>query len=202
MKMTLTQSQIDGYRNNGFVIIDEFLTSDELERWRSAVAEASAAKSRPAANNEYYDNVRIILRDTNIAIAGGRPRGTLYGVYTFLEDYLGVRFLTIDHTHVPPVGAWRVVGPLDRSYRPPMSFRWSAYAETNGSFFVDSGRVGKTEVPRFAARLRCNTVTDQQRLGGTMGCSVQPQSVPICPDEGLWEGTPGILLSGGWQTPD
>ena len=45
--------------------------------------------------------LRIVVRDNLIAIAGGRPRGTLYGVYTFLEDYLGVRFLTADHTHVP-----------------------------------------------------------------------------------------------------
>ena len=49
------------------------------------------------------EDLRIIVRDANIAIAGGRPRGTLYGVYTFLEDYLGVRFLTPDHTHVPHV---------------------------------------------------------------------------------------------------
>ncbi len=32
------------------------------------------------------EDFRIIVRDDNIAIAGGRPRGTLYGVYTFLED--------------------------------------------------------------------------------------------------------------------
>ena len=51
------------------------------------------------------EELRIVVRDRNIAIAGGRPRGTLYGVYTFVEDYLGVRFLTAEHTHVPPVGA-------------------------------------------------------------------------------------------------
>ena len=60
------------------------------------------------------EDLRIIISAENIAIAGGRPRGTLYGVYTFLEDYLGVRFLTHDHTHVPPVGDWRVVGLVDR----------------------------------------------------------------------------------------
>lgn len=41
------------------------------------------------------EDLRIIVRDQNIAIAGGRPRGTLYGVFTFLEDYLGIRFLTV-----------------------------------------------------------------------------------------------------------
>ena len=30
-------------------------------------------------------------KGTSLAIAGGRPRGTLYGVYSFLEDYLDCR---------------------------------------------------------------------------------------------------------------
>jgi len=102
------------------------------------------------------EDLRIIIRDGNIAIAGGRPRGTLYGVYTFLEDYLGVRFLTYDHTHVPPleVGG-RVVGPVDRSYHPPLEFRWSFYAETNRNH-------------AFAARIRCNTVPSEAKFGGTV----------------------------------
>jgi hypothetical protein len=88
-----------------------------------------------------------------IAIAGGRPRGTLYGVYAFLEDYLRVRFLTADHTHVPRLAGPAVVGPFERTYRPPLSFRWPYYGEN-------------VAAPGFAARLRVNTVTDDARLGG------------------------------------
>ena len=106
------------------------------------------------------EDLRIIVRDNLIAIAGGRPRGTLYGVYTFLEDHLGVRFLTKDHTHVPQIGTWRVVGPEDRFYHPPLNFRWSYYRETN-------------VCPPFATKLRNNTV-------GT-GCS---SSVPSDPKLG------------------
>ena len=102
------------------------------------------------------EDLRIVIRDKNIAIAGGRPRGTLYGVYVFLEDYLGVRFLTVDHTHAPPVGEWRVVGPTDRFYHPPLRFRWSYYGETNTR-------------PEFAARRRCNTTTGDAKYGGTTG---------------------------------
>jgi len=102
------------------------------------------------------EDLRIIIRDGNIAIAGGHPRGTLYGVYTFLEDYLGVRFLTADHTHVPPVGPWKVVGPIDRFYHPPLAMRWSYYGEINRN-------------PPFAARMRVNTVTGDARLGGRTG---------------------------------
>jgi hypothetical protein len=64
---------------------------------RAAPADSGVANFGP-------EDLRIVVRNDIIAIAGGRPRGTLYGVYTFLEDYLGVRFLTHDHTHVPPVG--------------------------------------------------------------------------------------------------
>lgn len=99
------------------------------------------------------EDLHIMIRDENIAIAGGRPRGTLYGAYTFLEDYLGVRFLTAEHTHVPPVGKWRVVGPVDRSYHPPFEMRWAYYGEVNRN-------------AAFAARLRVNTVGNEPNLGG------------------------------------
>lgn len=102
------------------------------------------------------EDLRIVVRDNNIAIAGGRPRGTLYGVYVFLEDYVGVRFLTADHTYTPPIGEWRVVGPVDRFYHPELRFRWSYYGETNAN-------------PVFAARRRCNTTTQDAKLGGKTG---------------------------------
>ena len=102
------------------------------------------------------EDLRIVIRDDVIVIAGGQPRGTLYGVYTFLEDYVGVRFLTHDHIHVPELGPWRVVGPVDRFYHPPLAFRWSYYAETNRH-------------PAFAAQNRTNTVPTEARLGGKTG---------------------------------
>ena len=41
-------------------------------------------------------------KDGNIYITGGRPRGTLYGVYHFLDNVLGVRWLAPDAEFVPP----------------------------------------------------------------------------------------------------
>jgi len=102
------------------------------------------------------EDYRIVVRDQNIAIAGGRPRGTLYGIYAFLEDYLGVRFLTHDHTHIPTLDRSHVVGPIDRTYHPPLEFRWSFYGETSA-------------YPVFATRQRVNTITDDPRLGGKTG---------------------------------
>ncbi len=88
-----------------------------------------------------------------IIIRGGSPRGTLYGVYTFLEEYLGVRFLTADHTHVPPLTGPVKIGPLVRSYHPPLEFRYTYYGEIHAS-------------PAFAVRLRQNAIGG---LGGPLG---------------------------------
>ena len=46
----------------------------------------------------------FVLRtvEENLVIAGGRIRGTLYGVYTFLENYLGCRWFSskVSRKHV------------------------------------------------------------------------------------------------------
>ena len=94
----------------------------------------------------------VIVREDSIAIVGGRPRGTLYGVYQFLEDGLGVRFLTYEHTHVPKAAEAKI--PCgEYTYKPPFSFRWSYYRENSNQ-------------PELAARLRVNTVTPDEKLGG------------------------------------
>ena len=40
MNTDLTAEQIASYRENGFVVIENFLTPDELEDWRRCVDEA------------------------------------------------------------------------------------------------------------------------------------------------------------------
>ena len=37
MKHQLTQAQINNYRENGFIVIEDFLSPDELEHWRKSV---------------------------------------------------------------------------------------------------------------------------------------------------------------------
>jgi hypothetical protein len=104
------------------------------------------------------EGLRIRIGTNNVAIAGGRPRGTLYAVYEFAERYLGVRFLTFDHTYVPKLRPRQI--PCETwHYVPPFTFRWSYYKEN-------------ADHPEFAARLRVNTVTHDEKLGG-----VTPQSL-------------------------
>ncbi len=111
-------------------------------------ADASALDSGMMAEEE----LQITVESDRLIIAGGRPRGTLYGVYQFLEDIVGVRFLTHDHTHVPEVSLPRIPCGTYR-YNPPFSFRSNGYYEN-------------VVHQEFAARLRVNRETEDDKLGG------------------------------------
>jgi hypothetical protein len=58
--------------------------------------------------------------DGQLIVTGGRPRGTLYGVYELLERVGGVRFLDARTEHVPHLEAWTV--PADLSLRGQPAF--------------------------------------------------------------------------------
>ncbi len=66
--------------------------------------------------------------ENNLAIAGSRPRGTLYGVYTFLEDYLGCRWFGTTASHIPKGN--RITFPaLDVKTAPKLFYREVFYTE-------------------------------------------------------------------------
>ncbi|MCL2514203.1 MAG: hypothetical protein FWF08_09890, partial [Oscillospiraceae bacterium] len=57
-----------------------------------------------------------------ILISGGRPRGTLYGVFHFLENYFGFRRYTRD-LYVIPEAAAEIAEVVAEKYVPPMEYR-------------------------------------------------------------------------------
>jgi hypothetical protein len=118
-----------------------------------AVARSGQAAGRGVLGEEA---LRLEIGPKAVCIDGGRPRGTLYGVYEFFEELCGVRFLTFDDTYYPADAARRSIPLGTRLVEPTFVFRWSYYGET-----------GKH--PDFAARLRVNTVSDDPKLGGRTG---------------------------------
>jgi hypothetical protein len=99
------------------------------------------------------EELSIQILNGEIAITGGRPRGTLYGVYEFFERYMDCEFLTCDHTWFPKAAAMRPLPVEEYRYENPFSFRWSYYKENS-------------DHPEFATRQRINTVATEERLGG------------------------------------
>jgi hypothetical protein len=60
--------------------------------------------------------------NNHLAVVGGRPRGTLYGVYTLLEEKLGVRWFTPEVEHVPNMTRVEIP-PLDEIQKPDLEYR-------------------------------------------------------------------------------
>lgn len=56
---------------------------------------------RMKADQPDAESFRITVDSTGILIWGGSPRGTLYGVYSFLENDLGCRWFAEDETFIP-----------------------------------------------------------------------------------------------------
>jgi len=78
----------------------------------------------------------------HLVIAGGKPRGTMYGVYTFL-DRLGCRWFTTEVSVIPKKPTL-VIKPLNESQKPAFEYRepffteafdkdWAARNKVNGS---------------------------------------------------------------------
>ncbi|MHC4474723.1 MAG: DUF4838 domain-containing protein [Planctomycetota bacterium] len=90
--------------------------------------------------------------DHHLVIAGGEPRGTLYGVYGLLEDHLGCRWFTTEVSRIPKRSSL-TIGPLDEHKMPVLEYRepfvldcrdgdWAARNRTNGHAALLEARHG------------------------------------------------------------
>lgn len=108
MNTTLTQKQIDFYRENGFIILHDFLTPDELEEWRAAVDEAVAAregaslpdgrwKRDEARTDDYYQ--QVFVQRLNLWMDSPRLRSLLLDerIGKMAADLAGVDGIRIWH---------------------------------------------------------------------------------------------------------
>ena len=83
----------------------------------------------PEANLAAFGGEEYLMRTQGgrLLLAGGRPRGTLYAVYRFLQDQLGVRYYAPWFTHYPnrsrlTLGTLNVRGKPAFEYRDPFWF--------------------------------------------------------------------------------
>ena len=104
----------------------------------------------------------IIIRNVgdDLIVAGGYPRGTLYAVYTFLEENLGCRWWSSKVSTIPKKPTI-TVGALNIRYVPPLEYRepfwydafdgdWAVRNKCNGnSERLDVKRGGKHRYEGF-----------------------------------------------------
>jgi phytanoyl-CoA hydroxylase len=117
---TPTRDQAEAYRRDGFVVVEDFLDSDELERWRSVTTDAVAARQAVAApvGDAYYQRVFAQLQrlaDTHDAMAALILDGRLGEIAGALAGVDGIRIWHDQALIKPPHGnptAWHLDNPF------------------------------------------------------------------------------------------
>ena len=92
--------------------------------------------------------------DGSVILSGGRPRGTLYSVYEFLERFVGIRFLTAHSTHVPKNADLRIPAALSVRDAPAL-FRREILMVVSGH--------GPPEHKLFQVRRKINSFANAHR---------------------------------------
>jgi len=90
------------------------------------------------------DGVVIRTIGNDLILAGGEPRGTLYAVYTFLEDHLGCRWWSSKVSRIPKKPILKV-GKLNIRYVPPLEYRESLFDAFDGDWAVRNKSNGNSE---------------------------------------------------------
>lgn len=110
-----------------------------------------------------HDGIVIKAKGRNLILAGGRPRGTLYAVYTFLESNVGCRWWTSTEEYMPEKPTLTISAP-NTTYVPALSYREAFYGDTDPDLaerLKDNpeaeGLAAHAAIdPLFAARLKTN----------------------------------------------
>jgi len=125
---------------------------DELGEWigqvcgkRPPVSATTASGSIVLRNDPSMGAEEFSIKWENdlLVISGGRPRGVLYGVYEFLDRFLGVRWIAEDEALLPsktqvdlPSGGF--------SFRPILAYREPFFTEAFDGDWAARNRVNST----------------------------------------------------------
>jgi len=128
----------------------EFDVVSEAEQTQSRllVGEYAARLADPAFTTEGLGAEGLVIRTVgrDLILAGGRPRGTLYAVYTFLEDVVGWRWWTSKVSTIPHKPTLTV---------PDLNIRFVPRFEYRESFWFDALDGD------WAVRNKCNGHSDR-----------------------------------------
>lgn len=111
------------------------VTEAQFAQGTNAIVLGDAAPNRDLAEPALCaDGFRIRSDGMTLRIRGADNRGTLYGVYTFLEEYLGVRWFTPTLEVVPENRDVVIDTAIDRSVEPSFAVRRNDCAGTNNAY--------------------------------------------------------------------
>ena len=160
--------------------------ADELQRFLGEVTEASfvlqhekqesgahilvgpkaATLGDPAFSTEGLGDEGIVMRTVgdDLVLAGGDPRGTLYAVYTFLEDEVGCRWWTAAASTIPRRPTLEI-GDLDVRHLPTYEYRDTDNPDVSDPDFSVRNKYNGHHARLFIDN-SFNNIRDDVRRGG------------------------------------
>jgi hypothetical protein len=155
---------------------------------------SSAVEVDPDFTIDSNDQEAIVIKKCGdkLFLAGNGSRGTLYAVYTFLEDYIGCRWWTKEDSYIPSKSEIKI-SRLDYKYSPAIKFRNSFWIQC---FDADWG-----------VRNKCNNASrfnlDSKRGGGYVYAGFVHTFYHLIPPEEYFERHPEwFSLVDGKRTTD
>ena len=139
--------------------------SDGLSPVRLVLSPVGEEKAFPAGlsagQQPGEDGYCLDLRDGRVDITGGNDRGVLYGVYSFLEKYLGCRWYTSEVSCLPRLERVSLPAGVE-SYTPPVRWREVYYyglcdPVLAGRLKLNGNAQGKGEVAPHRRAIRGGT---------------------------------------------
>jgi len=137
----------------------------------------------PNLSTEALGEEGIVIRTVgdNLILAGGEPRGTLYAVYTFLEDYVGCHWWTATESYIPKKVTLAVEN-MNYCYVPVLEYReTNAYNSSDPNFSVRNKYNGNCH-RLFIDNGLSNVEQDMQR-GGRKAAYIRDQKWS---SHGMW----------------
>lgn len=126
---------------------------------RTKIGEACVAAEHPEPF--LFDEIFIKAEGTNLILIGHEQRGTIYAVYTFLEDVCGCRWFAEDVSRIPKLEQFSFPADLKISYAPKLIFRqvWNTRADNPIFSARNKGNSGADDAHGGAIEIRygCHT---------------------------------------------
>lgn len=116
----------------------DIVSESELAKAEGAIILGQTAIGDALTQTDYSqigeDGFLLYSDGENFLIRGEDSRGTLYGVYTFLEEYLGVRWFTPELERVPESDDVIIDAGINRVVEPSFSVRRNDTMGTNHAY--------------------------------------------------------------------
>lgn len=146
-------------------------------------------KVKKAVDKLGDDGYAIIFDDTSLYISGKTASGVLYGVYTFVEDKLGFRFLSSKFTAHNGMTSADIPGKINETYTPPFINRDTYWYDSFELKFAAkrklNGTGGRADSPYISSMLYAGGFV--HTLPALAGTSSAPDVQPCLTDPAVYE---------------